>query len=240
MDYSKFIKIVKAGIKKSKSNRNKFTVKFKNGKTKDITYVEQNGLLYYLKDSRAHIGYGVSMWYPDDVVSIKVKNPFKPTVALVRKRAKDGVDMLTRSGLWSNVKADFEAILAMSDSQIAQFIKDCKEDFYNLVYHDEANRYGSIEWKEAMENLIHERCWTSIPFAKYSRSRLTGELDMYIKNRENYTHRWSNGYDCTIEVRFDREDNIPRGWLSMEYVGCGNGHYYILLDEKHALFAEDD
>jgi hypothetical protein len=147
--------------------------------------------------------------------------------------------MLTKSGLWPDIKAKMENVLKMSDTQISQFIKDGQEDYYRLVWKDEENRYPFMRREDFFRNLLDERCWASIPYTKYSRDRLTNELGEHIQNREDYRYRWSNGYDCSVELKYD-DEGVGRGWMSMEFVGCGNGHYYILLDEKHAMFIEDD
>lgn len=117
--------------------------------------------------------------------------------------------MLTRSGLWADVKAGMEEVLKMSDSQIAQFIKDSKEDYFTLVWRRETSKYPALSGHEYFSNLVAERCWTSIPFTKYSRNRLTRELGEHIQNKTKYTYDWSNGYDCSVEVSF--EYGIGRG-----------------------------
>lgn len=241
MEIQDALKIIIKGIGDRSSKSNKFVVVYKDGKRKDITFfIAGNGAVCYKKNARAHYGYMLHWWDAQDIVRIEVKKPFEASIKLVRKRAKEGVDMLTRSGLWGNFKKDFEAILKMSDSQIAQYIKDCKEDFYNLVYCDEAHKYDCIKSKEVMANLVRERCWVSVPFIKYSRSRKTMELEMKIREKIEHRDRWQNGYDCTIDTNFHGNDGISRAWLSMEFVGCGNGHYYALLDAKHAIHIEDD
>jgi hypothetical protein len=35
-------------------------------------------------------------------------------------------------------------------------------------------------------------------------------------------------------------DGQYRAWLSEEFKGCGNGHYWLLISPTHAIFAEDD
>ncbi len=55
-----------------------------------------------------------------------------------------------------------------------------------------------------------------------------------IENHKD-THVFSSKkYDATASI----EGN--KGFLSLEYRGLGNGHYYILIDEQHALYEEDD
>lgn len=57
-----------------------------------------------------------------------------------------------------------------------------------------------------------------------------------LKNKTSYQCRGSNGYDVSFE--YDAEKN--KAWYSEEYVGCGNGHYYLALDSTHAIYYEKD
>ena len=58
-------------------------------------------------------------------------------------------------------------------------------------------------------------------------------------NNESYSHSWRKGYDNSIEFRLC-DDGKKRGWYSEEFKNCGNGHYYLALDERRAIFCEDD
>lgn len=44
------------------------------------------------------------------------------------------------------------------------------------------------------------------------------------------------GYDNHFEIHRDTK----RAWLSKEFRGCGNGHYYLLISPTHAIHYEDD
>lgn len=239
MDYYKAKDYILKEIEKTGFKHQKFIVNTNGGKRKQMMmFIADNGLLCYKTNSRANFGYQLTFYEVDNWASVTVKKPFQASVKLVRKRAKECVDMLTKSGLWADVKEGMENVLKMSDSEIAQFIRDCKEDYYKLVWDDETSKYPALSGHDYFHNLVAERCWTSIPFTKYSRNRVTRELGEHIQNKTKYTYNWNNRYDCSVEVSF--ENGIGRGWLSLEYVGCGNGHYYFLLDEKHAMFIEDD
>lgn len=243
MEYNKIIEIISKAIDENGGNHANFIVEKNNGKKNKIQFFKSKDGYYCMKtNSRANYGFHIGMFTGYDWKSIVPRKPFKPSVKLARKRAKECVDMLTRSGLWKPMKEQMEQFLRMSDSQIAQFIKDCKEDFYELVYNDKEKRYGFITYHEVFASLTRERCWESIPFNSWSRARKTSQLHDAIINKKNYSDKWSNGYDCSVEVAFDddKEGAYNRGWMSKEYVGCGNGHYYLLLDEKHAVFYEDD
>ena len=64
-----------------------------------------------------------------------------------------------------------------------------------------------------------------------------------ITDKLNYnTPTWYKGYDNSVGIKYEEKDGISllRGWYSEEYKNCGNGHYYLLIDAKHAIFCEND
>lgn len=57
-----------------------------------------------------------------------------------------------------------------------------------------------------------------------------------IKEQKNFsTGRFDyNGYDGSIELRKD-DDGQFRGFLSKEYRNCGNGYYYLLINDNYFI-----
>jgi hypothetical protein len=48
-------------------------------------------------------------------------------------------------------------------------------------------------------------------------------------------------YDYSLSVKRDENDpELLRAWFNAEYKGCGNGHYYLLISPKVAMFCETD
>ena len=76
-------------------------------------------------------------------------------------------------------------------------------------------------------------------------------LNSHEKNRlkeafENKTeYHWSRntchhrGRDLSLSTKLG-EDGKFRAWFSSEYMGCGNGDYYLLLNPTTAIFYETD
>lgn len=64
-------------------------------------------------------------------------------------------------------------------------------------------------------------------------------IKTHLDNKEDFIYFWQSNYDVTVEGKMS-SDGIYRAWLSLEYRGCGNGHYYFLINENTAIFAEDD
>lgn len=51
------------------------------------------------------------------------------------------------------------------------------------------------------------------------------------------TGRWAKfaGYDISIETEYNAENGDFRGFLSLEYAGCGNGYYYLLINDENFI-----
>jgi len=49
--------------------------------------------------------------------------------------------------------------------------------------------------------------------------------------------RWAKfaGYDITIETDLNIATGDFRGFLSLEYAGCGNGYYYLLINDENFI-----
>ena len=61
-----------------------------------------------------------------------------------------------------------------------------------------------------------------------------------IRNRSAgafITGRWAKfaGYDISIETELNAETGDFRGFLSLEYAGCGNGYYYLLINDENFI-----
>ena len=54
-----------------------------------------------------------------------------------------------------------------------------------------------------------------------------------------FSYSWQGKYDCTASGSFGA-DGQYRAWLSREYRGCANGHYYLLISDHQAVFVESD
>ena len=51
------------------------------------------------------------------------------------------------------------------------------------------------------------------------------------------TGRWAKfvGYDISLETNFDALAGDFHGFLSLEYAGCGNGYYYLLIIDENFI-----
>ena len=89
--------------------------------------------------------------------------------------------------------------------------------------------FGRMFQKNAIKAVNYDKYWS-----------FEEQVSLAIANKEDYhSPRWIKGYDNSVSVQKGK-DGIVRGWYSEEYRDCGNGHYYLLIDAKHAIFSEND
>lgn len=60
-----------------------------------------------------------------------------------------------------------------------------------------------------------------------------------IAHKEDLRVDWRGDYDYHVELK-NCEDGTYKGWLSQEFKGCGNGHYWLLISPTQAIFCEKD
>lgn len=209
-----------------------------NSKKKMRVFRSQYGsICQFNKRSRR---YGHPLWNSldfDKVVSVRIIDRKDcDRAALMRKRAKKALEYVTASGLWPDLKAELEYFLKNVD--IADFCNDVMTDTYERIYNQRnaGQKYDWLSYYEIFISLcLHG--FKSIHHYTWNRESKVKEIEAAISNKQDYSYRWENGYDNSLEITFDKQ---PRGWYSEEYRGCGNGHYYFLLDATHAVFGEDD
>ena len=62
-----------------------------------------------------------------------------------------------------------------------------------------------------------------------------------FKNGEEYNSPRIRfrGYDMSVSTK-TYENGDKWGWLSMEYKDCGNGHYYLLINDNDFIYTDKD
>jgi len=72
--------------------------------------------------------------------------------------------------------------------------------------------------------------------------KMMKELKHNLDNKIDCEYHWYGFYDYSLGVSFRsrKEEYGGCASLSCEYRGCGNGHYYYLVNEKMAIHVEDD
>ena len=226
------------------SETKKYRVSMINGKSKVVRlWLHDDGCVAIMGKGKKHYGHHLSSYSWDDLdlwASIKlVEHKQSDKARLVKRRAQDALKYLSQSGFWKDIKAEIEYFLS-DDSIIEEFCKDMAEDSYEKFYLQckEGGKYSWCNCHQVFESFYRKYCWKSIAYDKWNRKRYNEEVRKAIDEKRQYSRRWTNGYDNTLEISFDND--YARAWYSEEYRCCGNGHYYLLFDATHAIFYEDD
>lgn len=179
------------------------------------------------------------------------------------------VILLEKSGLWKDILErtkellsvgykEFKNILKLSNNQSSIYdelnnhnIKPGDENYEEFVKKFNKSIYG--EYIEKYPFLFNQNNSLNISeyeygipkiktmyFGKWATAEERKRIQDHYENKVKYSTRAYVNYDISFEYNPCCDDGISRAWYSEEYKGCGNGHYYLALDNMHALFCEDD
>lgn len=160
-------------------------------------------------------------------------------VTKVRNFMRGVVGYLSESGLWDNIRGDYEFILSLPNDVFA--------DLVNSSWTDQRDKLHKIAIDNGRESLsFHcdsivytaKKGIKNVNYDRHSKSSDMAYLEDAIRNKKSYRSNWRKGYDNSVEV--NKNGDVLCGWYSEEYKGCANGHYYLLLDAKHAYYYETD
>jgi hypothetical protein len=225
----------------------RYRVKTTNGKTKVVRlWLSEMGSVCIMGKGKKTRGHYLNSGYYQETQDWVSLVPCSEDVNYLKRtiqRARKTREILAKSGLWEEIREEIEAFLELPQEQIEEFVKDAREDFYELVYMEirkfGEGKYPWLSTYQVFDTIVNsKRCFKS-PKIDRHRSFIKKDISTAIESKTNYHSRWTNGYDNTISVEVCKDGKF-RGWYSEEYRQCGNGHYYLLFDATHAIFYEDD
>ena len=152
-------------------------------------------------------------------------------VKTCKRNTKSIVKYLTASGMWPDILANMLKLQGLSDDDL-KYLYECEYDDHNKFMQEHGIDHIS---PDMYHSLSSQRGIITINWGQGHDWIKQGWL-LALQEKRKYSMRWTVSYDNSVE--FNPDGN--RAWYSEEYRGCGNGHYYLLLDEKHAAFREDD
>lgn len=221
------------------------TLKYSHNTFKARINIYNNDIFIYAKGRRRWGNY--MNVHHVEAVTIPEKRKSKEEVW--RDSWQTVIDYLEQSGLWENYKNKYKLGLEIGYENINKAerlywkrwdddtaLEQIKEVDERLVKTNEQGvEYAdtSILWAMASKAKVK-----TIYFGKHRTDDVRQALKEAMENKEPFSEYEAvpNYYD--VSVRYDPER--MSGSYSEEYRGCGNGHYYMLLDYEHALFTEDD
>lgn len=164
---------------------------------------------------------------------------------------KKASDKLQKSGLWGDFKVVLDNLLNVSpedkDSIYAIWRDELKPDKtpseaykpfvekYPFLFNKDKDGVYQLNYEYVDLISRKELGLKSMYFGTFNKYEKT-EIKCAIADKRPYSTRAYTSYD----VSFNYDPEKAKAWYSEEYKGCGNGHYYIALDENSALFIEND
>lgn len=151
------------------------------------------------------------------------------------ERFKNAFKTMAHPNLWTNYQKGYEQV------DIAEFIDFREKNNSPLAWNisDYAKTKGIAI---VLENNYKT---TTIKSQKPRGKNIGGyqecllNIKNHLDNKETFSYFWEGNYWTTVSGKV-YDDGVYRAFLSLEYKGTGNGHYYILINDNTALFAEDD
>lgn len=170
------------------------------------------------------------------------------------------VKTLEKSGLWGNILETFRNLQKLGYEE-RQRIRDEYAELDNKHNWKDNKCYNTVEydsWLKGIEEkypflvgtdeenrkYIHtDYIWElsraelkNMYFGKYLNEQYKNEIAKCLADKKKLEFATRTNYD----VSFEYNAELGKAWYSEEYKGCGNGHYYLALDNNLALFCEDD
>lgn len=139
---------------------------------------------------------------------------------------------LTASGLWPNILEALKKLEKIDPNELKSW--ENKQHAWR-EYEGFANTLDirTISSDEFF-SLWDPKCIKTAAFGKWSDTKQ--KLTEHMMEKTAYSDRWRGSYDYSIEYNPDKK----AAWYSEEYKNCGNGHYWLMLDNMHVAFREDD
>ena len=228
MNHSQVKEIVENSIHDSQNYN--FMVTMANGDKKKMRmFISEGGWVCEFKKRSRTKGRCISceeLW--KSVVPINRDND---KVRVCKRNTKSIIKYLSVSGMWPDILANMIKLQQLSDEDL-KYLYECEYDEHNTFMEKKGIEHIS---PDMYDSLSSQRGIITINWGRGHDWIKRGWLNA-LNEKRKYSMRWTVSYDNSVEYNPDGN----RAWYSEEYRGCGNGHYYLLLDEKHAAFREDD
>ena len=228
MRYSEIKEIVEKSIHDS-SNYN-FLVTYADGtKEKKRMFISRDGYVCEFKKRSRTRGRCIGLeelWRTVEPIKADTDK-----VTICKRNIKNIIKYLTASGLWPDILENMKKLQQLKDEDL-EYLCKCEYSEHNTFMDEHGIDHIS---PDMYYSLLSKRGIITINWGRGHDWIKRGWMTA-LNERRKYSMRWTVSYDNSVEYNPDGN----RAWYSEEYRGCGNGHYYLLLDEKHAAFREDD
>lgn len=236
-------------------------IDYNTGKAKKVIkkhrFFIKNNMICVYKNRARNYGYELKLKAYDSIEIVPKKIKTKSEKQTWVKSWQKAINMLEKSGLWPEALADYKRGVAIGYDKIKEAYKASwghySDDYQEnnkkrveavkaiderLVYTlDDGNEYfdTSILWYMDGPAKIKK-----MRFGKSDAYQNQYQLDQIKKAIQNKTPYRSGTIKVNYDVSFSYDPELNKAWYSEEYRGCGNGHYYLALNETHAIYYEKD
>lgn len=142
---------------------------------------------------------------------------------------------------WGSISAVFIPKERSAEERQAKIVRKYKTEAAKASFSNAFIRscLNADESKSAYENNLSSG--TSIDGKLVSLKSIAKHYPGFMEDwklalREGVNRIWRfdyNGYDGSVELNFDTGE--MRAWFSKEFRGCGNGYYYILVNDDYFI-----
>lgn len=242
MDY----KVLAETVEKN-GHKVKYKVTLSNGKTEiKRLFYGARGVCEFRRNSRTH-GFVIGNEYRDWLSCEPIVKSEEDIYKRFKQRVKKTYDLLDKSGLHRSLKDEvFGYILNLTENEckklvcLLQYINNDHGPLWSEKINEIEKQYHiSVGRTDMLCAMLGNKCFKSINYEPYMRKHENALVAKAIENKEEYHYRWTKGYDNSIDLGMTVNGNFG-GTYAEEKRGCGNGHYYLLLDATHAIFYEND
>ena len=243
MEYKEILNAVKT------NNKGKFRVTYNNG-NKEIKRLFIHGeiLVCEFKRKSTRKGYPIAYCEYNNWVSCEpIVKSEEGVYKRFKQRVKKTYDLLDKSGLHRSLKDEvFGYILNLTEEECKKLvsllnsINNHADQLWSEKMDEIENHYHiAVGRTDMLCSMLGDKCFKSINYESYMREHENALVAKAIANKTDYHYRWTKGYDNSIDLGMTVNGDFG-GTYSEEKRGCGNGHYYLLLDATHAIFYEND
>ena len=160
-------------------------------------------------------------------------------------RIMRAIKCLEKSGLWADLLVKLRNMLSMTYEDRDYIRRNYSWGDNTVLAEQFEMRYPFLFYKTEDGKKCIDTSYTyemseiilkPMYFGKYANKKVKEEIADSIANEKEYEYSCRVSYD----VHFSYSPKSGKAYYSEEYRGCGNGHYYLALDNNTALFCEDD
>lgn len=225
----------------------KFKVKRKSDGKEYRAMRESYENIFVFAPGRSRRGYRMSAeFFEEQYEIIPLPDPEKAW-----KRKVNGiVKRLEKSGLWPEILEQFRNLQKMSYADretIKAIMRELPYDAtrtkeeYEAIFGKFIAKYPFLFYGDGSVRSdylygLSDGKTKSMYFGPYRTKYAKERIGLALREKLKWTETARTSYDVSFE--YDPEES--KAWYSEEYKNCGNGHYYLALDESCALFCEDD